>query len=351
MVGKIENTFQALYTKYRPQKFSEVIGQDHVVDVLKAALKQGKVAHAYLFSGSRGTGKTSVARILASEIGTTSKDLYEIDAASNNGVEEIRLLNEAVLTLPFDSKYKVYILDEVHMLSKPAFNALLKTLEEPPKHIVFILATTEPQKLPETVISRCEHYEFKSPNRAVLKKMVMATAKNEGYELEPEAAELIAILGDGSFRDALTSLQKLIRSSDDKKLSLAEAEKVLGAPQISMINSVVEAILVGDKEKGLSALATAAEKNIDAKVFVKLLLEKIRAALLIKIAPTKKDLFEGVVGEDDLAFLSGLVTKSVGRVDSKVLSRLLSVYEETLSSPLPYLPLELAIIDFAQEKG
>jgi DNA polymerase III subunit gamma/tau len=346
-----ENTFQALYTKYRPQKFSDVIGQDHVVDVLKSSLKQEKISHAYLFSGTRGTGKTSVARILAAEIGTTPKDLYEIDAASNNGVEEIRLLNEAALTLPFDSKYKVYILDEVHMLSKSAFNALLKTLEEPPKHVIFILATTEPEKLPETVISRCEHYEFKSPNRAVLKKMVVATAKKEGYELESEAAELIAMLGDGSFRDAHTSLQKLIRSSDDTKISLEEAEKVMGAPQISMINAVVEAIVAGDREPGLSALKTASEKNIDARVFMKLLLEKIRAALIIKIAPAKKDLYEGVVSEDEIAFLGELVKTKGDRINSKVLLKLLSVYEETLRSPLPYLPLELAVIDFVTEKG
>ncbi len=351
MSKNAENTFQALYTKYRPQKFSEVIGQDHVVDVLKSSLKQGNISHAYLFSGSRGTGKTSVARILAHEIGTTAKDLYEIDAASNNGVEEVRTLNESILTLPFDSKYKIYILDEVHMLSKSAFNALLKTLEEPPKHIIFILATTEPEKLPETVVSRCEHYEFKSPNRAVLKKMVMATAKNEGYELESEAAELIAMLGDGSFRDAHTNLQKLIRSSADTKISLEEAEKVMGAPQISMVNAVVEGLVIGDKEKALSALNTAAEKNIDARVFVKLLLEKVRAALLIKVAPTKKDLYEGVVSEDEIKFLDGLVKTNGDKINSKVLLKLLSVYEETLRSPLPYLPLELAIIDFVQEKG
>ena len=191
----------ALYTKYRPQKFSDVLGQEQVTDVLKDVIKNGNISHAYLFAGGRGTGKTSVARILANEIGTTSKDLYEIDAASHTSVEGVRALNESVNTLPFDSKYKVYILDEVHMLSTSAFNALLKTLEEPPKHVVFILATTEPQKIPDTVISRCEYYTFKAPSRAILKKMAVSTAKTEGYELEPAAAELIAILGDGSFRD------------------------------------------------------------------------------------------------------------------------------------------------------
>ena len=179
----------ALYRKYRPAKFSEIVGQEAVVTALKGALKDGKISHAYLFAGSRGTGKTSIARIFARELGTTDKDTYEIDAASNRGIDDIRALRDAVQTLPFDSKYKIYILDEVHMLSKDAFNALLKTLEEPPAHVIFILATTEMQKLPETVISRCQVFEFKRPSVEILRKVISTAAKSEKITLDESSAE------------------------------------------------------------------------------------------------------------------------------------------------------------------
>ena len=157
----------ALYRKYRPQTFKEVLGQDHIVKVLQSSIELDKIAHAYIFSGSRGTGKTSVARIFAKELGTSANDITEIDAASNTGVDDIRALNESVNTIPFESKYKIYILDEAHMLSKSAWNALLKTLEEPPKHVIFILATTEFEKIPETVVSRCQTFSFRKPAQKV----------------------------------------------------------------------------------------------------------------------------------------------------------------------------------------
>src|SRR3989338_1191298 len=168
---------QSLYRTYRPATFAEVVGQEQVTKPLEEAAKSKKIGHAYLFAGSRGLGKTSVARIFASAIGCGENVLYEIDAASNNSVEDIRTLTEGVYTLPFASSYKVYILDEVHMLSKGAWNAFLKTLEEPPSHAVFILATTELEKVPETVQSRCQVFEFKRPTRAVLAKMTAAVAK------------------------------------------------------------------------------------------------------------------------------------------------------------------------------
>ncbi|HVB19942.1 MAG TPA: DNA polymerase III subunit gamma/tau, partial [Candidatus Paceibacterota bacterium] len=222
---------QSLYRTYRPATFAEVVGQEQVTKPLSDAAKNKKIGHAYLFAGSRGLGKTSVARIFANAIGCTKNDLYEVDAASNNSVEDIRALTEGVYTLPFASPYKVYILDEVHMLSKSAWNAFLKTLEEPPAHAVFILATTELEKVPETVQSRCQVFEFKKPTRAALAKMVAVVAKKEGYALAPDAAELIALLAEGSYRDALSVLQKVFAGAEGKSLSREAVEAATGAPR------------------------------------------------------------------------------------------------------------------------
>ena len=260
---------EVLYRKYRPKGFKDVLGQDHIVDALEGALKQGNISHAYLFSGSRGTGKTSIARILASGVKCSPNDMYEIDAASNRGIDDIRELREAVSVLPFESPYKVYIIDEVHMLTKEAFNALLKTLEEPPAHVIFMLATTEIEKLPDTIVSRCQTFTFKKPSQKILKDAVTATAKKEGFTLEPSAGELIAMLGDGSFRDAQGILQKILFSSSDKKVSVEEVEKIAGAPRGEIVNSIVTSIAYGDLDKGLNAINSAVEGNIDMKVFLK----------------------------------------------------------------------------------
>lgn len=334
----------ALYTKYRPKKFKEVLGQEHVTSVLEEAIKLGNLTHAYLFSGSRGIGKTSIARIFASEIGTTSNDLYEIDAASNTSVENIRDLNESVNTLPFDSKYKVYILDEVHMLSKSAFNALLKTLEEPPEHVIFILATTEPEKIPETVISRCESYTFKKPNQTILKDMIVSLAKKEGVTLEPASADLIALLGDGSFRDTVGVLQKIIHSSKDTKISIEEVQKVTGAPKSALVNAYIEALHEKSIEKGMGAIAEASEQNIDMKVYTKLILMKLRGILLLRFAAKEKKRLEDMFG-DEITFLETYAKEGTMTLTSETLKRLLEAYAEVTFSHIPQLPLELALID------
>ena len=260
-------TETALYRKYRPLKFKEVLGQDHIVKVLESSIENGNIAHAYIFAGSRGTGKTSIARVFAKEIGTTANDISEIDAASNTGVDDIRALNESVSTLPFESKYKVYILDEAHMLSKQAWNALLKTIEEPPKHVIFIFATTETNKIPETIISRCQTFSFKKPTQKILKDVVVAIAKKEGFSLEASSADLIALLGDGSFRDAQSVLQKVMSASKDKKISPEEVELVTGAPKTELVNDFIRAVDENNLDLGLSTISKATEANIDMLLY------------------------------------------------------------------------------------
>lgn len=333
-----------LYRKYRPQSFDEVIGQDAVVATLKGALQNDSIAHAYLFSGSRGTGKTSIARIFAREIGSSDNDTYEIDAASNRGVDDIRALRDAVHTLPFDSKYKVYIVDEVHMLTKEAFNAILKTLEEPPKHVIFILATTEEEKLPETIVSRCQSFRFKRPSHATLQKLVETVSKKEGYRLEPSSSDLIALLGDGSFRDTLGTLQKVIAASTDKKITPEEVEVTLGAPSTRMVNHFILAITERDFAKGAQVLAEASETIGDMKIFLDLVVRKVRFVLILRFAAAMKAEVRENSSEEDFVFLEKLAKEAVKTLASKELVALLGAYADLRTAAIPTLPLELALL-------
>ncbi len=241
---------QALYRKYRSKSLAEVVGQNHITDILRRALDSGRIAHAYLFTGPRGVGKTSIARILAHEINklpydeaSQHLDIIEIDAASNNGVEDVRDLREKVQIAPVSANKKVYIIDEVHMLSKQAFNALLKTLEEPPEHVVFILATTDVEKLPATIISRTQRYGFRAiaPEAAVAHLRHIATEEN--ITISDEALRLIAERGDGSFRDSISLLDQLSNLSDDKDGITPELiESSLGLPPASIVTDLLQSI-------------------------------------------------------------------------------------------------------------
>ena len=332
----------ALYRKYRPSDFKGILGQDHIVKVLEGAIRGGNISHAYLFCGSRGTGKTSSARIFAHEIGCSRSDLLEIDAASNRGIEDIRELREAVKTFPFEGKYKVYIIDEVHMLSKDAFNALLKTLEEPPAHVIFILATTELHKVPETVLSRCQVFTFKKPPQEILKNHVLDVAKKEGRTLESASADLIALLGDGSFRDTLVTLQKILTSVEEKKITAEEVERITGVPKSAIVNEFLLALNEENPEKALLALRAVTSDNIDVGVFLKLVISKLRAVMLLRFAPEMKESLADDFTVEDFKFLTNFPPNRTIKL-SDVLMALLNAHAGSQKSFIRELPVELAI--------
>lgn len=338
---------QSLYRTYRPHTFADLVGQSQVVEPLIEQLKSKKVGHAYLFAGSRGLGKTSVARIFASELKTNERDIYEIDAASNNSVDDIRALTEQVYTLPFASTFKVYILDEAHMLSKGAWNAFLKTLEEPPAHAIFILATTELEKVPETVRSRCQVFEFKRPTREGLSKVVATIAKKEKYTIEPSGADLVALLADGSYRDALSILEKVLSSVEGTSISLEAVEKATGAPKHALVHSLVSAVSAGSTEGALTAVRTATTHDVDMHLFLSLVLEEMKNVLLVRHAPELRKEIEKELGLDVYAEVLDLARAT----DSKLTHTALKVFLDSASrirfSPIPSLPLELAVLELS----
>lgn len=333
----------ALYREYRPSTFKEVAGQEHITASLEEQVKSNTPSHAYLFAGSRGLGKTSVARILARELGVTDKDLYEIDAASHNSVDDIRALSEGVYTLPFESPYKCYLLDEVHMLSKGAWNAFLKTLEEPPSHALFILATTELSKVPETVQSRCQVYEFKKPTRAGLTKLIASVAKKEGYTMEGAVAELVALLADGSYRDALSILERVFAAAKDKKVSREEAERATGAPKSTQVYALVAACSKGDVEAALRVIRTAADESVDMTLYLSLVLEAMRAVLLIRHAPSLRATLQEEQGEEYEA-LAALAQDKESKLTHATLLAFLDALSRIRYASVPALPLELAVL-------
>ncbi|MBA2279063.1 DNA polymerase III subunit gamma/tau [Candidatus Saccharibacteria bacterium] len=276
---------QALYRKYRSKKLSEIVGQKHITLTLQRAIKQGKINHAYLFTGPRGTGKTSIARILAHEINrlpytdeSAHLDIIEIDAASNRRIDEIRELRDKVHIAPTSADYKVYIIDEVHMLTKEAFNALLKTLEEPPKHVVFILATTEVHKLPETIISRTQRHTFKPIDEVDAIKHLGVIAKQEGMNIDEDALLLLARHGRGSFRDSISLLEQVGNSKN--KITKNDAEKLIGLAASEHIVGLESATLSGSPAEIIDALDRLVNSGISPAQAAKQLAAAIRTRII-----------------------------------------------------------------------
>jgi DNA polymerase-3 subunit gamma/tau len=346
----MSETTVALYRTYRPETFSDVRGQEHIVSVLAGAIKKKQIPHALLFCGSRGTGKTTLARIFAREIGVSPVDLYEIDAASNRGIDDVRALREAVHTVPYESERKVYIIDEVHMLTKEAFNALLKTLEEPPPHVVFILATTEEDKLLDTIRSRCQVFNFRAPSRAILTETITAVAKKEKFKLTPEATELIVTAADGSFRDALGVLQKVMLASGDTVGEVDEVAALIGAPRRELVGAVVKGLHEADAAAALAAVAKATAASADANLFIRLILEQVRTVILLRHQPNQQDELLAVYNPDTAETLAAYATASGSPLNSHVLRRLLQAALEAKQSDLPHLSLEIAIVELCQAK-
>jgi len=355
---------QALYRKWRPQTFDEVSGQEHVLQTLRNAIAGGRIAHAYLFSGPRGTGKTTMARLLAKAVNCTNParsarpdntcptcraiadgrmlDLIELDAASNRGIDEIRDLRDKINFAPGQGRYKVYIIDEVHMLTEPAFNALLKTLEEPPAHAIFVLATTDPQKVPATIVSRCQPFSFRRLTLAEIVARLQHLVDEEGLRAEPGALALIARQATGSLRDAVSLLDQLAAGSTD--ITLAQAQAALGAGAMQWVGDVLEAVARSDAAAGLTAINQAIDGGADARQLARQIVEQLRSMLLIKLGDAS---LVDASNEQRVALAA-----QAERLDLDRLTRAIKLFNQAAAELRggwqPQLPLELALVEALQ---
>jgi DNA polymerase-3 subunit gamma/tau len=352
---------QVFYRKWRPQTFAEVVGQEQVTKTLLNALALGRVAHAYLFCGPRGTGKTSTARLLAKAVnclnngrgepcnacsmcqainGGRALDLIEIDAASNRGIDEIRDLREKVNFAPNVARYKVYIIDEVHMLTEPAFNALLKTLEEPPPHIIFILATTEIHKVPLTILSRCQRFDFHRLTRTAIEDKLKQICSQEGITIEPQALALIARSASGSLRDAENLLEQLV-IYHGSELSQQQVQTEMGIIGDYRVREFARCFLNKEITAGLRIINSVSSDGLDLRQFDRELIEYLRGVLLAKVSTEDAINFPA----ETIAEMRKLGTSLPLAELSKALKLLSQL--DLRTDPQSALPLELALVDYA----
>ena len=363
-------TTQALYNKWRAQNFGQILGQEHITRTLQSQIRAGRIGHAYLFTGIRGTGKTSMARIMAKAVncvGETedppcnqchicqsitdgrSLDLIEIDAASNRGIDEIRDLRDRVNFSPHECRHKVYVIDEVHMLTNEAFNALLKTLEEPPSHVIFILCTTQPHRLPDTILSRCQRFDFRRGSVSSVTQKLQYICEQEDIDIASDALDLIARRAGGSFRDAESLLDQLA-SYSSTEITVDLIRSILGSVSSALICRLVQSLVAGDVPAGLRAINQAIDQGAEPRQFLGEILEHLRALLILRVGA--EDNLDRL-SPDSLAQMRRLVREdalSLGILVGSI--RLFNEAGQGLRYAVrPQLPLELAFIEAALEAG
>jgi len=365
-----------LYRKYRPQTFAEVVGQEHIIKTLTNAISSQSISHAYLFAGPRGSGKTTVARLLAKALNcekrqkneyepcnqcsscleineNRSMDLIEIDAASHRGIDEIRELRDGIRFTPSKAKYKIFILDESHQLTKEAANALLKTLEEPPAHAIFILATTEIHKMIPTIISRCQRFDFRKLTVPEIVQKLEFIAAKENLKIEKEALELIALNADGSIRDAESILDQILSYhnvlNNHQSVKVADVKEILGLVEMSIVSQFCDLLLQKKVGPVISFLNELAEKGMDLQEFTKSLINYLRQALILKISGIENPSLSNplIVGltKEELAKLQSQTRAFQENELQRIINLFLDAQNKIKYSSIPQLPLELAIIE------
>lgn len=333
-----------LYRKYRPQNFEEVIGQEHIVTTLKNSLKSGTIAHAYLFTGPRGSGKTTIARIFAKELGCEGMDLVEIDAASHTGVDEIRELIEGIKFSPVKSKYKIFIIDECHQLSKSAANALLKTLEEPPAHAIFMLATTEAHKMIATIISRCQRFDFKRLHTSQIIEKLTYILKKEGVRFEESALNIIALNARGSLRDAESLLDKCMSFSGGI-LKTQNIKELLGMVEVGQISTFVDFVVRQNAKEAIIYINTMVDEGVDLQEFTKTLVFYLRQALMLKINPDFLKQDNGGLSGEEIETMKGQIFSLNEKDIQNMLELFIEAEQKMKYATILQLPLELAVVD------